>query len=133
MSNKLKINLSEARFSNFKKVFDPLEVCLNKLEIDFYVLGALARDMIFSQERINTRTTADIDLAVFIHTKEEVYHELRQKLCKDFYFEKIKENNFSLMSPDGIIIDLLPFGKIEIYDGVILKGEGMSAMKENGF
>ena len=33
MNNKLKINLSGARFNNFKSVFDSLEKCLNEVGI----------------------------------------------------------------------------------------------------
>jgi predicted nucleotidyltransferase len=134
MNNKLKINLSGARFNNFKSVFKSLEKCLNEVGIDFYVLGALARDMLFSNEEINTRTTADVDLAVYINTSDEdVYQLLRNKLIDDYDFEESKENNFALISTDGTIIDLLPFGEIEVEDGVTFMGDGLSNIKVNGF
>ena len=52
------------------------------------VLGALARDMLFSIEEINTRTTADVDLAVYINTSDEdVYQLLQNRLIDDYGFE----------------------------------------------
>lgn len=134
MNNKLKINLSGARFNNFKSVFDSLEKCLNEVGIDFYVLGALARDMLFSIEEINTRTTADVDLAVYINTSDEdVYQLLQNKLIDDYGFEESKENNFALISTNGTTIDLLPFGEIEVEDGATFMGDGLSNIKVNGF
>jgi len=134
MNDKLKINLSGARFNNFKSVFDDLEKCLKEVGIDFYVLGALARDMLFSNEEINTRATADVDLAVYINTKDQdIYQLLRNKLIDNYDFVESKENNFALTSTDGTIIDLLPFGEIEVEDGVTIMGEGLSSIKVNGF
>ena len=113
MKNKLKINLSKARFNNFKLDFDKLEKCLKEVDFDFYVMGALARDMLFSNGQINTRATADVDIAVFINTKDDDrYQLLRNKLIDKYGFTGTNDNNFALTSPDGTTIDLLPFGKI---------------------
>jgi len=134
MNNKLKINLSGARFNNFKSVFDSLESCLNEVGIDFYVMGALARDMLFSSEGISTRTTSDVDLAVYINVKgDDIYGSLRKKLIDNYSFTESKENKFTLISTGGTTIDLVPFGEIEVQDGVIISGEGLSSIKVNGF
>lgn len=134
MNNELKINLSGARFNNFKSVFDSLENCLKEVGIDFYVLGALARDMLFSNEGISTRTTADVDLAVYINSKDEdIYQLLRKILIDNYGFTESNENNIALISAEGTTIDLLPFGEIEVQDGVTIAGEGLSSIKVNGF
>ena len=134
MKNKLKINLSKARFNNFKLDFDKLEKCLKEVDFDFYVMGALARDMLFSNGQINTRATADVDIAVFINTKDDDrYQLLRNKLIDKYGFTGTKDNSFALISPDGTTIDLLPFGEIEVEDGLSFMGEGISNIKVNGF
>ena len=134
MSNRLKVDLSKARFEKFRSVFDNLGNALKEADIDFYVLGALARDMLFSKEQINTRTTADVDLAVYINMKDgDKYRSLRKDLIENYAFIASKENNFALISHDGVTIDLLPFGEIEMEDGVEFKGEGLSNIKVNGF
>lgn len=114
MKDRLQIDLSKARFKNFKSVFEKLEEALIEAEIDFYVLGALARDMHFSVEHIDTRTTADVDLAVYINSREDdKYKSLRNDLIQNYDFIETKSNNFALISPEGVTIDLLPFGEIE--------------------
>jgi predicted nucleotidyltransferase len=134
MKNKLKINLSGARFKNFKSMFNSLEKGLAALDIDFFILGALARDMHFSNESINTRTTADVDLAVYINSRdEELYQELRKKLIEKYDFVESKSNNLALTSKDGTTLDLLPFGELEVADGVIVSGQGLSSIRVNGF
>jgi len=134
MNDKLKINLSAARFKNFNSVFESLEECLEELGIDFYVLGALARDMHFSSESINTRATADIDLAVYINSNDEaLYQILRKKLIEHYNFKGSEENEFALTSQNGTTIDIFPFGEIEIDDGVPVTGQGLSSITVNGF
>ena len=63
--SELKIDLNNIRFAIFKQVFSDVEATLKHLDVDFYVIGALARDMLFSIDAIPTRTTADVDLAVY--------------------------------------------------------------------
>lgn len=64
--NTSRINLSSARFTVFKNMMDEVEGVLREHDIDFYVLGALARDIYYADQNISSRTTADVDLAVFI-------------------------------------------------------------------
>lgn len=79
MSNGLKIDLSNVRFRQFRSVFDDLEKALKEADIDFYVLGALARDMMLSNDQVSTRTTMDVDLAVYINESDK-YEEFRKDL-----------------------------------------------------
>ncbi len=134
MTHSLKIDLSKVRFKNFKSVFDKLEKALKEEDIDFYLLGALARDMQFSNKQISTRTTADVDIAVYINSKDDdKYRSLRRVLVQKYNFIEVKSNNIALISDNGITIDLLPFGDIEVEDGVMIKSEGFSNIKVNGF
>ena len=38
-----------------------------------------------------------------------------------------------MLTPDGIQVDIFPFGEIEIDDAVEIAGEGLTSIKVNGF
>ena len=63
MRNSSKINLNEARNSQLREVLLTVDECCLQLGIDFYILGALARDAWFTKEGIATRATKDVDFA----------------------------------------------------------------------
>ena len=129
----LQIDLSNIRFAIFEQVFSNIEATLKKFNIDFYVIGALARDMQFSTDNIATRTTADIDLAIYINGSEASYQEIKAYLVNKYSFTESSENAFTVISEDGHTIDLLPFGAIEVEDGVSIAGKGLTNIKVNGF
>ena len=131
--SKLKIDLDNIRFAVFKQIFEDIEVTFEHFNVEFYVIGALARDMIFSTVTIETRTTADVDLAIYIEGTEEQYQEIKAHLFDNYGFTQSSENAFTLISSDQHTLDLLPFGKIEVEDGVIISGKGLVNIKVNGF
>lgn len=111
-----------------------LERGLEKFGIDFYLIGAVARDAWMSG--INgiapRRTTADIDFAVLINDKG-IYEELKAYLIKEESFQPTNENAFVLIK-DGIEVDLLPFGAIEDEDArVTVEGTGYTTVHVPGF
>jgi predicted nucleotidyltransferase len=114
-----------------KLVFDILEEAFKTLGIDFYLIGAIARDQWFAQKDIRARVTKDIDFAVFV-SSEDQYQELREYL-KDHDYADTRENAFVLISPEGMQIDILPFGAIATIDGVKIAGEGMTTIQVDGF
>jgi predicted nucleotidyltransferase len=66
MSKSLKINLNSLREEGMKELFDALESSCKSLNIDFYMIGAMAREIWFSKEGKTSRNTKDIDFAVYI-------------------------------------------------------------------
>jgi predicted nucleotidyltransferase len=108
-----------------------VEHCCKALGIDFYIIGAVARDIWFSKESIQTRYTKDLDLAVLI-AHEAQFDKLKQMLINDFKYSPVRDNSFALISKEGQV-DILPFGKIEVQDGVQIKGKGLSKINVNGF
>ena len=94
-----------------------LERGLEKFNIDYYLVGAVSRDVWMSG--INSippkRTTGDIDFAVFINDKG-IYEQLKEYLIKNENFSPFKENAFVLIWKDGTEVDLLPFGAVEDED-----------------
>lgn len=129
----MKVNLNNARFKLFKEMFPILEDALTNFGVDFYVLGALARDMLYSTEDTPSRTTADIDLALYISGGEEKYKAVLDYLKDNHDFVQHEGNAFSVISASGHTIDLLPFGDIEVEDGVSITGQGLVDIKVNGF
>lgn len=77
------------------------------------------------------RQTKDVDFAVLV-ASTEAYEAVRNRL-KDHRFVSTRENAFVMISPQGIQVDLLPFGTIAIDEGVELVGEGMTSIRVNGF
>lgn len=82
------------------------------LNIPFFIVGAFARDLIM-QHLHNfppERATKDIDFAVIVDDWEQ-YKQLVQHLTKQLGYKKTRQTH-RLASKQGILIDLIPFGKI---------------------
>ena len=114
-----------------KDLFDLLGEVFHAHDIDYYLIGAIARDYWYKKEQLQSRISRDVDFAVLIPAKEE-YEQVRNALQQKGFTET-KQNAFVLISPSGIQIDLLPFGDIEIDDSMLLEGKAMTSIKVNGF
>jgi predicted nucleotidyltransferase len=126
--------LNKYRQEGLKEILETLESVFSQTGIDFYYLiGAIARDIWFSQERITNRTTRDMDFAVMVSDKDQ-FKRAKELLIEEHKFSASSWNEFTLINPKGIVIDLLPFGEIEVQDGIIIeKGIGLHSIKVNGF
>ncbi|MBE8721560.1 nucleotidyl transferase AbiEii/AbiGii toxin family protein [Sphingobacterium pedocola] len=119
------------RHGELKHIFDTLERCFDELRIDYYLIDALARQIWYEKEGVNFRTTKDVDYAVLMSSREE-YQTVRQYLIDRENFTAYKGDAFVLISPDGIQVDILPFGEIETDEEVIFSGQGMTNIKVDG-
>lgn len=128
------MNLSNIKEGELKEVFDILELAFKQLDIDFYLIGALARDVWYSrgQSTSNVRKTKDVDFAIMIGSESQ-YETLRSYLITNHNFQDTKENAFVLITPSMIQVDILPFGGIEIDERVVIEGVGMTSINVNGF
>ena len=88
--------------------------------------------MWFAEGKKISRQTKDVDFAVLVGSNKE-YQAVRQYLIAKKNFDVRKDNDFVLFSPTGIQVDILPFGKVEIDDGVSFNSEGLESIKVNGF
>lgn len=95
-----------------------LEEVFVDLRIEFYILGALARDSWYAKENIDSRTTRDVDFALYLLSQDQ-YDDLFKKLIEEHGFSKVKDDPFRLKTPFGITIDLIPFGEISIDKAII--------------
>jgi predicted nucleotidyltransferase len=82
-------DITDTRLHDVLKTVDA--TCL-KLGIDFYVLGALARDVWFRQQQIAASGTKDVDFAVFISETEQ-FNNLKEMLIDEQQYTQSKTIN----------------------------------------
>jgi predicted nucleotidyltransferase len=112
-----------------------LERGFQKFSIDYYLVGAVSRDVWMSGiHRLRPRrTTGDIDFAVLINDKG-LYEQLKDYLITKESFTACRENAFVLIYQNGIEVDLLPFGAVEDEDRkVTIRGTGYTSIHVDGF
>lgn len=130
-----KINFEQLRQQpEISVLLSALERGFEKFGIDFYLVGAVARDAWMNG--INNiapgRTTGDIDFAVMINDKG-LYEHLKEFLIREENFQPVKENAFVLIR-NNMEVDLLPFGAIEDEDCCItIQGTGYTTIHVPGF
>ena len=112
-----------------------LEAAFEKFGIDFYLVGASARDAWISGIHLKNpgRATKDIDIAIVVNDKEQ-FQQLKDYLTTEEKFQSVKENAFVLIYDGMLQLDLLPFGSIEDEDRrVHVDGSGYTKIDVPGF
>jgi predicted nucleotidyltransferase len=131
-----RINFDQIRqHASLGDLLGALENGLSKFGIDYYLVGAVSRDIWMSGINKITprRTTGDIDFAVFINDKG-IYEELKEYLINVEGFTPYSGNAFVIIWKDGTEVDLLPFGAIEDeHRQVTVKGNGYTNIHVEGF
>src|SRR5437867_1010522 len=113
MSDSYKISFKQLRQENLRGTFASFERALTAIDIDFYLIGAIARDTWFVQKGVRALGTKDVDFAVLISDKNK-YLYLKKFLIEKEGFTPSTSNEYMLFDKKGNQIDLLPFGAIEI-------------------
>ncbi|NQW77950.1 MAG: hypothetical protein HQ449_01405 [Chitinophagaceae bacterium] len=108
---------------------------LEKFGIDFYLVGAVARNVWMTG--INNiaprRTTGDIDFAVLIND-DGLYEALKTYLIITEGFQPYKGNEYVLIWKENLEVDLLPFGAIDDGDTKFTSnGLGLTSISLQGF
>ena len=111
MSKQL-IDLSGKIDSFLLEIFKEIEKVSQTLSIDFFVVGATARDIIleFGYGIPTIRATKDIDLGIQVSNWEE-FSRFKEGLIKGGNFTSTKQTQ-RLKNKNGILVDIIPFGKI---------------------
>lgn len=91
-----------------------IETVLNRHHIDFYLVGAVARDIHLSAKPglKSLRATKDVDIAVLVSSEEE-FQTIREELIATGYFEAHSKEVVKLFYKQAVEVDLLPFGGVE--------------------
>ncbi|MRG46945.1 hypothetical protein GFS24_17620 [Chitinophaga sp. SYP-B3965] len=126
------MNLNNIREGGVKDVLGVLERAFKALDIDYYLIGAIARDIWYSASDVQLRTTKDIDFAILVGSNEQ-YQQVKQYLINEEGFSDSKENAFVVISPGKVEVDILPFGEIAMDDGVRIEGMGLTHIGIDGF
>ncbi len=135
MSNLLTIPFSKIRSEgNYKEILEALERGFSKFGIDFYLVGATARDVWMRgvHETPPKRATSDIDFGIMINDSY-IFDELKDYLIEVEGFVPYKENAFVLIWKDKTQVDLIPFGELENEGVVTVRGTGFTSMNVEGF
>jgi len=131
-----KINYNQlSQNSEITEMLYALQRGLEKFGIDFYLVGAVARNVWMTG--INNisprRTTGDIDFAVLINDKG-VYEALKNYLINTEGFQPYKGNEYVLIWKERQEVDLLPFGAINEEDAKFTSnGLGLTSISLQGF
>lgn len=118
--------------TSLKEIVNDVKTAAGQLEIDFFGVGALARNIWYIEHNENPRGTKDVDFAVYV-SNSATYHELKNILISKFAYTEVSSNPFCLMSPYGIPLDLLPFGEIVNNGKVTIEGRGLVEIGLDGF
>jgi len=108
---------------------------LAEFEVDFYVVGAIARDYHLSakEETAALRKTNDVDLAIMLNDAGQ-FNQIKDALIASGNFTADDSEHIKLYYKKGMEVDLLPFGKIESANGfVFLKPPNMFTLNMPGF
>ncbi|MBL7111975.1 MAG: nucleotidyl transferase AbiEii/AbiGii toxin family protein [Bacteroidales bacterium] len=135
MSNILKIPFNKIRDEGqYKEIFQALERGFIKFGIDFYLVGATARDIWMKgvHDLPPKRATRDIDFGIMIKDSD-VFDDLKSYLIGEEEFIPVQGNEFVLIWKDQTQIDLIPFGELEREGIVTVKGTGFTSMNVEGF
>lgn len=124
MKDTYRINSNELRIDNAKVILVSLEKAFKDLNIEFYIIGALARNiMAVLHNEKPVRATQDIDLAVLV-SGEVNYNILKAYLIEKENFSQDSSLSYRLLFNNEIIIDLLPFGEIESAENTVTLKDG---------
>ena len=118
-----------------KSILQALNTFFQSKEIDFYIVGATARDILLTNlyGLIPERKTMDIDIAIAISNWEE-FEIIERELPQRGYFEKDSHQKQRFIYKGFYAIDVIPFGKIAQKDGNIYwPPDGTFAMSVWGF
>jgi len=131
-----KINYNQlSQQPEIKEMLYALQRGLEKFGIDFYLVGAVARNVWMTG--INNiaprRTTGDIDFAVLINDNG-VYEALKTYLIITEGFQPYKGNEYVLIWKENLELDLLPFSAIDDEDAKFIpNGLGLTSISLQGF
>lgn len=126
-----RINFKQLRQENLRDTFAAFERAFERLDIRFYLIGALARDTWFAEKGIRTLGTKDIDLAVMVPDQEK-FDTLKDYLVSKEKFTATK-NEYTIRDPQGFEVDLFPFGELNIEGKKITDKEGLVHTGITGF
>lgn len=95
------------------ELFEDIKKVAESINIQFFVVGATARDIIitYGYDIQTTRATMDIDFGVQVADWEQ-YEKLKHGLIDTTYFKQESQKQQRLIYKDDLMVDVIPFGAI---------------------
>ncbi len=109
-----------------KTLFDTLETTFESLGIDYYLIGALAREVWYRRGDVRFRATRDVDFAILVGRYAEF--EMVKDRLRNQGFHGVEANEFVLFAPNGLQVDILPFSHVEENIVASVHGTGLTSM-----
>lgn len=115
----IQIEADDGELQLVKPILVSLQEACSELGIDFYIIGALARNIHLRHgDDIDVpRQTRDIDVAAAVEGWG-MYETLKNRLIEGYGFTDDDQKQ-RVCSPGGVDLDLVPFGEIEDSSGRI--------------
>lgn len=116
----LKTNFEHLKNEGLKDTFEILESIFKEFDIDYYLIGARARDLWTNHIDLKEkRTTEDVDFCIYINEHAQ-YKKLIADLISKYGFSRDEKEPYRFYF-NGTI-DIIPFGGIE-KDGEVFLGD----------
>jgi predicted nucleotidyltransferase len=107
-----KINSDKLAHPLLKPILQELDSYFNKLKIQFFVIGATARDIVMEiHNEKSGRLTHDLDIAIAINNWTQ-YAEVEKGIMTLEHFEKDKKQKQRFIYKENFQLDIVPFGDI---------------------
>lgn len=120
----LKENFERLKKEGLQETFDVLELAFKKYGIDYYLVGARARDLWTDHISLGPkRTTEDVDLCIYINDYNQ-YRALVKDLVELYGFSRDEKEAYRFYHKGTV--DLIPFGGIEKNGEVFLDNPPIS-------
>lgn len=127
--NFLKENFERLKNEGLKETFDVLESAFKKYGIDYYLIGARARDLWTNHIDLKEkRTTEDVDFCIYINEHKQ-YRNLVADLLSKYGFKRDEKQPYRFYFQGTI--DIIPFGGIE-KDGEVFLDEPPTELSVSG-
>ncbi|MCH8905236.1 MAG: hypothetical protein IIA45_15155 [Bacteroidetes bacterium] len=127
-----RINYETLAIEGLKEVLEQVGTVCKELKIEFFLVGAVARNIWYASNGKDIVGTKDIDFGIYVSSEKE-YNQLRKKLLEEYNYHESTENDFCLITSQGKEVDLLPFGEIENEGQVLIEGKGLVQVGLDGF
>jgi len=128
------LDLTELLPDKKKDLYSLLNNIMNKLNVDYFIVGATARDLLleFGYNIKSPRATLDTDLAIFIDSWQQ-FNKVRAAFEEYEEFVLNDKILYRIFSPKYGAIDIIPFGNIETNHTISWPPEFTHVMNMLGF
>lgn len=114
-----KLDSDKLKHPLLKEVLEQLIPVFKRLDVQYYIIGATARDIIMElNDEKSSRRTKDVDFAIAISNWEK-FEEVEQELLKKQNFKKNPKQKQQFLYLDEFELDIVPYGAIKSTDDKI--------------